>query len=71
MEDLGSGLRLDQFLQGDDPAASVSTLIEFAAIHGRLHAETTRTRLLTCYPFSVSNVKTHMIAPSTRTLTCV
>ena len=40
MEDLGSGLRLDQLLQGDDAVAAESALIEFAAIHGRLHAMT-------------------------------
>lgn len=40
MEDLGSGLRLDQFLLGNDPAAAELALIEFAAIHGRLHAMT-------------------------------
>ncbi|HEU5229404.1 MAG TPA: hypothetical protein VFU49_16420 [Ktedonobacteraceae bacterium] len=40
MEDLGSGQRLDQLLLGNDPAAAESALIEYAAIHGRLHALT-------------------------------
>src|SRR5258708_30747565 len=40
MEDLGPGKRLDHYLMGNDPIAAESALIEFAAIHGRLHAAT-------------------------------
>jgi len=40
MEDLGEGKRLDHYLMGNDPVAAESALIEFAAIHGRLHAAT-------------------------------
>lgn len=38
MEDLGQGRRLDHVLLGNDPAAAEKALIEFAALHGRLHA---------------------------------
>ena len=40
MEDLGEDRRLDHFLLGDDPHAAEAALIEFAALHGRLHALT-------------------------------
>ncbi|GAC1345438.1 MAG: hypothetical protein NVS4B7_10110 [Ktedonobacteraceae bacterium] len=40
VEDLGHGIRLDQLLMGSDPLAAESALIEFAAVHGRLHAAT-------------------------------
>ncbi len=40
MEDLGLGKRLEDYLMGDDPMAAESALVEFAAIHGRLHAAT-------------------------------
>ncbi len=40
MEDLGPGKRLDHYLMGNDSSAAESALIEFAAIHGRLHAAT-------------------------------
>ncbi len=40
IEDLGQGKRLDDYLKGTDPIAAESALIEFAAIHGRLHAVT-------------------------------
>ena len=40
IEDLGSGQRLDQLLLGNDPVATETTLIEHAALHGRLHALT-------------------------------
>jgi len=40
IEDLGAGTRLDQYLLGSDPAAAEAALVEFAAIHGRLHAAT-------------------------------
>ena len=40
MEDLGSGKRLDQLLLGDDPLVAESALVEYAAVHGRLHALT-------------------------------
>ena len=38
MEDLGQGTSLEQFLMGNAPAAAASALIEFAEVHGRLHA---------------------------------
>jgi hypothetical protein len=38
MEDIGQGRRLDHFLLGNDPVAAEKALIEFAALHGRLHA---------------------------------
>ncbi|GAC1388412.1 MAG: hypothetical protein NVS4B12_03560 [Ktedonobacteraceae bacterium] len=38
MEDLGPGTRLDQILMSSDPVAAESALVEFATIHGRLHA---------------------------------
>ncbi len=38
MEDLGPRTRLDQLLTGNDPVAAESALIEFATVHGRLHA---------------------------------
>ena len=40
MEDLGTGKRLDHFLLGIDPARAENALVEFAAIHGRMHAFT-------------------------------
>jgi hypothetical protein len=40
IEDLGQGSSLEQSLMGNDPAAAASALIEFATIHGRLHAAT-------------------------------
>jgi hypothetical protein len=40
MEDIGQGKRLDHFLLGDDPVAAEQALIEFAALHGRMHALT-------------------------------
>ena len=40
MEDLGAGKRLDHYLMENDPLAAESALIEFAAIHGRLHTAT-------------------------------
>lgn len=40
MEDLGAGERLDHYLMENDPLAAESALIEFAAIHGRLHSAT-------------------------------
>lgn len=40
MEDLGTGMRLDHFLLGHDPLAAENALIEYAALHGRLHALT-------------------------------
>jgi hypothetical protein len=40
MEDLGAGKRLDHDLMENDPFAAASALIEFATIHGRLHAAT-------------------------------
>jgi hypothetical protein len=40
MEDIGQGRRLDHFLLGNDPVAAENALIEFAAIHGQLHALT-------------------------------
>jgi len=39
MEDLGRGTRLDQLLMDNNPSAAESALIEFATIHGRLHAK--------------------------------
>jgi hypothetical protein len=38
MEDLGTGQRLDQLLLGDDPVAAEQALIDFASVHGRMHA---------------------------------
>lgn len=38
MEDLGQGVRLDHVLLGDDPLLAEKALVEFAAIHGRMHA---------------------------------
>lgn len=38
MEDLGTGKRLDQLLLGDDPVAAEQALIDFATVHGRMHA---------------------------------
>jgi hypothetical protein len=40
MEDLGSGQRLDHFLLGSDPGAARTALLEYAQVHGRLHAAT-------------------------------
>lgn len=40
MEDVGDGKRLDHFLLADDPIAAESALIEYASVHGRLHAFT-------------------------------
>ena len=40
MEDLGRGERLDHLLLGNDPGAAETALVEFAALHGRLHALT-------------------------------
>jgi hypothetical protein len=40
MEDLGEGQRLDHFLLGNDPFVAEESLVEFAALHGRLHALT-------------------------------
>jgi len=38
MEDIGQGIRLDHFLSGDDPVTAEKALIDFAALHGRMHA---------------------------------
>jgi len=38
MEDIGQGVRLDQVLLGDDPVIAEKALIDFAALHGRMHA---------------------------------
>lgn len=38
MEDLGHGVRLDQLLMGSDPVVAGNALVEFATVHGRLHA---------------------------------
>ncbi|HEX6553344.1 MAG TPA: hypothetical protein VF026_11320 [Ktedonobacteraceae bacterium] len=38
MEDIGQGIRLDHFLLGDDSVTAEKALIEFAALHGRMHA---------------------------------
>jgi hypothetical protein len=40
MEDLGTGQRLDHFLLGNDSARAEEALVDFAAIHGRMHAFT-------------------------------
>lgn len=40
LEDLGSGVRLDQLLLGNNADAAESALIEYASIHGRMHAAT-------------------------------
>jgi hypothetical protein len=40
MEDLGSGKRLDHFLLGDDPQAAEQALLDYAQVHGILHAQT-------------------------------
>jgi hypothetical protein len=41
MADLGTGKRLDHLLLGSDPGTAEDALVEFAAVHGRLHALTT------------------------------
>lgn len=38
MEDRGQGSRLDHLLLGDDPATAERALVDFAALHGRMHA---------------------------------
>jgi hypothetical protein len=40
MEDLGSGMRLDHALLGADPLIAEAYLLDYAAIHGRMHART-------------------------------
>ncbi len=40
IEDLGEGKRLDQFLLGNDAQAAEQALLDFAIVHGRLHALT-------------------------------
>ena len=40
MEDLGKGQRLDHLLLGHDPVATEAALIQYATLHGRLHAST-------------------------------
>src|SRR5581483_5667482 len=40
MEDLGSGLSLEDLLVGSDPAAAEQGLVAFAAALGRMHAST-------------------------------
>ncbi len=39
MEDLGPGIRLDQLLMSNDPVAAGTALVDFATMHGRLHAQ--------------------------------
>ena len=40
MEDLGRGIRLDQLLMGNDPVVARTALVDFATMHGKLHALT-------------------------------
>lgn len=40
VEDLGQGKRLDDYLMASDPVAAESALIDFATMHGKLHAST-------------------------------
>ncbi|HTK09629.1 MAG TPA: hypothetical protein VL485_20835 [Ktedonobacteraceae bacterium] len=40
MEDLGSGKRLDHLLLGNDPQAAEQALLDYARVHGILHAQT-------------------------------
>ncbi len=40
MEDLGSGKRLDHLLLGNDPVSAKQALLDYAQIHGFLHAQT-------------------------------
>jgi len=39
MEDLGRGVRLDHLLMGNDPVVAGNALVDFATIHGKLHAQ--------------------------------
>lgn len=40
LEDLGRGTRLDELLMGSEPVAAEAALVEYAEVHGRLHAAT-------------------------------
>ncbi len=42
MEDFGEGKRLDHILLSNDPDVAEKALLDFASIHGRLHARTYR-----------------------------